>query len=263
MKLVDIETLQRNLNFWPQKPWPKSMPCLALNGELLCGFERKQGQAIEVSEPLSEIFSQLYPTLKLSELARAFQRLKPLLSTEEMSLLLNTYDLRNSHRTEKFFLLFERMNPEFLNWCDLKAPGVNDLAILLCFEDLTPLDGVTQKIATDHLSKSQGVLALELAGELILSGLMQEITNSLSLKSTSAWLTQLKRLRYPITTEKSNKKEKRLNHIPWPKGTTAQWIRNGDQDCIELRVRALGAKELSQQLEVLKSLSEKQLGDWL
>lgn len=239
------------------------MPCFALDGELLCGFDRKEGQAIEVEEPLVEIFSQLYPELKLSELARAYRCLRPRLKPENMSSLLNIYGLRNSRRAEKFFSLFSKIPSEFRDWCDIKNPGINDLAVLFCFEDLASLKEVLQKIATDNLSKSQGVQALELCGELMLSGQVRQVTESLPIDSAAAWLAQLKRLRYPITTEKVNDREKKLSRLPWPKGTSAQLVRNGDRDCVELKIRAGSALDLQQQLDALKAFSEKQSGDWL
>lgn len=263
MNLVDIESLDKQLDFEPLKPWPKSMPCFALNGQLLCGFDRRNGQAIELNEPLAEIFTQLHPQLKLSELSRAFQCLRPHLSPEQMSGLLKHYGIKNSRRAEKFFTLFGNMTSEFRNWCDDKNPGINDLAVLFCFENLKPLVAVMKKVATEQMSKSQGTLALEIAGELILSGQEDAVGDSLSVTPAPAWISQLKRLRYPITTEKVDDRKTRLNNIPWPRGTSAQLVRHGDRDSVELKIRTSGANELSQQLEALQSLSEKQSGDWL
>ena len=263
MNLVDIESLDKQLDFEPLKPWPKSMPCFALNGQLVCGFDRTSGQAIELNEPLAEIFTQLHPQLKLSELSRAFQCLRPHLTPEQMSGLMKHYGIKNSRRAEKFFSLFENMIGEFRNWCDEKNPGINDLAVLFCFEDLKPLESVMQKVAGEQMSKSQGTLALEICGELILSGQNDAVETSLSVTPTASWISALKRLRYPITTEKVEDRKKRLNNIPWPRGTSAQLVRHGDRDSVELKIRTSSAVELSQQLEALQSLSEKQSGDWL
>lgn len=263
MKFVDINQLKRQLDFQPQKAWPSSMPCFAWKEQMLCGFDRSTGQAIEIQEPLTEILIQLYPQLHLSELARAYIVLESFFSTEEMTQWLSHYGFRSSERCKKFFHLIQSLPAEFSKWSDQKQLGINDLAVLFCFKDLKEFHPVLRKIASDSLSKSQGVQMIELAGELWLAEKQSEVIETLKSESSHHMLSELKRLRYPVTTERHNDRKSRLSQIAWPKGTSAHLQQKGDANVVELKILTSGAEELSRQLEQLSRLTESQKGDWL
>src|SRR5438128_1306046 len=109
MLLRPISQCNTSLDFLPRAVWPSVFPALAWRGHLVCGFERSQGEALELGESnLVEILKSCHPELGLAEFARLQSRLEkalPDLFREFREPLCSAYQMRWSDRLQQTFAI--------------------------------------------------------------------------------------------------------------------------------------------------------------
>src|SRR5665213_2964767 len=98
----------KSLDFQPRGEWPRAFPALAWQGLLLTGFDRRDGQALDLFEnnrcTWLEAITACYPELGLAELARLHRGLiatRPELAQELVVALYSAYGLRWCDRLEE------------------------------------------------------------------------------------------------------------------------------------------------------------------
>src|SRR5262245_1962039 len=83
MGLRALVQCDRSLDFKPRRSWPRVFPAMAWNGLLIAGFERVDGQALELADcSWLEAFTACHSDLALAELARLNSALPTQLAVE-------------------------------------------------------------------------------------------------------------------------------------------------------------------------------------
>lgn len=110
-------------------------------------------------------------------------------------------------------------------------------------------------------SYSDGIKILELLTEITL---IQSTQNQIDLESlyqdfhdTSSWLTQLKKKRFPVTSDRDSQLEKKMLGLPWPYGSKLKFERRGDRAGIELKVFITSEADLIKTIAALEQVKSK------
>ena len=258
-EFIDISKCQRSWNFGPLHKLPEKLPAWALGGFLISGFDLKEPhlvQNVPKATPAqgAELFYSLYPKLSWPELVRLIHR--PDFETQiDPALLLTKYEIKRDERfdrTSQFLLLWPAEVQDYISEKEIRA---FDVTIL----DSLPLD--TQKDLLTLLvnlkpSKSLFCQMLELSAELLLMGTaMQELVDVLNAPKT---LEELRKKRFPRTTEKDLAFKNSTVTLNWPKGTAAQAVRKGDLQGLEIKFFVKDALELEKILTGLQTVAS----DW-
>ena len=177
MHNLSVAQCSKDLNFNPRRLWPEALPAIAWQNQLLSGFERTGGLAIDVSESsrsgLIASIKACHPELGLSELARLALRLqswRPDLYLELRSGLATEYGLRWNERLEDSLQMLATTPMVFQDWVDEKKISARDLAPLLALNSTQDFAAFLTAIPVAQLSRNLGARALELGSELFLMG---------------------------------------------------------------------------------------------
>lgn len=259
-----ISHCDKSLDFQPRQPWPHALPVFVWKGLQLCGFERSEGMALDLSEHNGctwlEAFLACHPLLGLGELARLNHVLEtehPDLAREFNERLYGEFELRWCERLRDTLRALKNTPEEFQNWVDGKAPGVRDLAPLLAVKDVREYAVFLRALATMPFSKTQAVLALEYVVELSLMG--RPLNDLLpSGDDAAAYLRQLEKWRRPRAAETDDQWRQTVVEWPWPAQVQGQWQRFGDQSGLEIKMRATSPQDFQKKLERLLSIQ----GTW-
>ncbi|MCB0321280.1 MAG: hypothetical protein KDD60_10160, partial [Bdellovibrionales bacterium] len=263
---------EKNWDFKPILPWSHCLPVLCWGKEQLTGFDHlpSDGQmAIDTSHdhksPLP-LMKACYPDLSLPELARLWNIVKdhPEWNNNDPQFgntLVSTYGYRWNHQLELIFKKLIQTPTPFQAWCSHKRVGPQDLAPLRAISEgqLEILSPFLSTLGQSPLSKSTGVLLLEWAVDLILLDMPLETIMPSVENDVQTWVTQLRCLRFPRTTTQENLSERKIRELPWPSRTQAQWLRQGDQTFLEIKLQPRSQKELQQKIDELVEL-EKRIG---
>lgn len=267
MLLTQVADCQKDLYFGPLQPWPEALPAMAWGSQLLTGFDRTQGPALDLSQGGASEASFLkalvacYPSLTLPELARIYQSWIVLDKTSELEgfswhEFFAFYSFRDSEVFRQTLLGLAQMPDDFQNWVSEKSLGTKDLAILRSFKDVKDLEPAALWLITHKASKSTGVQILETAGELRLMDYDWEKILPDEEITPEQWLVRLKSQRYPMNEARLLDKNKKLMQLPWPAHTQARWSRLGDETGLEIRFQVRSLSDFQKKLAGLEKMQE-------
>ena len=258
-------------DFHPRQPWPVGLPVFCWGNQRLTGFEREQGEGLDLSEgsgSLVEVFVGCYPKLSLPEIARLWSAVAR--SSEQgnewrkhLPELVQHYGLRWNDELQKTMEVLVQLPLEFQKWCSDKQLGTRDLAPIRALKDLQLAKNLWPSLALSGLSKSQGVQVLEWAIDLLLMGKSWEQIKPLFDPPEAKWLNQLKELRYPQTHSADKDKQFKTAQLPWPARTQAQWVRQGDRGFLEVRLQADSLEDFRHKLTGLAKVEKALKGEGL
>jgi len=188
-----------------------------------------------------------YPQLGLTAIAQVIAQIP-----EEAENICQTYDLRWSERLSQVLKMIGCTPVEFQKWINEKKFSPRDLFPLLAVRDLSEFEPVLSHLARSSLTRSLASQALEWSVELFLMG----VPFSTILGNKKDWWASLRKLRRPIESAQTERREKFLREAPLPSHTAGQWLNASDQPALEIKLQASSAKELHQLLDKLKSVSD-------
>ena len=255
-EFIDISECQGAWNFSPRHKLPENLPAWALGGFLISGFDLKTPhlvQNVTQASPTAaaELFFSLYPHLSWPEMVR-LNRLPEINKALDCELLMTKYGAKYDERFQKTSDFLWQWPFEVQDYIAEKDIRAFDVTIV----DQLSLD--VQKnllIQLVHLkaSKSQFCQMLDLCGELIL--MKTPVAEILEILKSSKALETLRQKRFPQTSEKDLAFKNSLSSFPWPKAVTAQALRKGDVQGLEIKFFVKDAAELDKTLNGLQSVA--------
>lgn len=265
VRLMDISSItqcDKDLDFQPRAEWPTALPALAWKGQLLTGFSRTAGVAIDLFHvhraPLLESLKACHKDLGLAEVARLSARLEkvwPETFQELKSGFLQEYGLRAGDRLEQTLKRLARTPPEFQDWVDVKKCGARELAPLLALPAPGEFDPFLRALTSMGFSRSEGARALELGCDLFLMG--RPLNDILPAQNEgAAYLRQLEKWRRPNMNITDEQWRETVSQWPWPAQVQASWQRFGDQSGLEIKLRATSPQDLNKKLERMRSIGD-------
>lgn len=259
MLIKPLTQCSRGLDFQPRKAWPEVLPALSWRGHLLCGFERAQGEAVELGDvALLAAFTAIYPKLGLGEFARWRKALSaqwPEECREWQDGFARTYGWRWSDRLSQTLDALLQTPLVFQAWVDTKEVAPRDLSPLLALPNIADFDLFLRALADLPVSRSEGTRALELGVELFL---LDRPLNDLLPASDAPqeYLRRLERWRRPRTEQADESWRQELSRWPWPSQVQGQWSRVGDQAGLEIKIRTTSPQDLNKKLERLRDIQD-------
>ncbi|MGE3975186.1 MAG: hypothetical protein AB7F59_11740 [Bdellovibrionales bacterium] len=252
---------QNDFDFQPSVTWPEALPCFAFEGQLLCGFPRKNIDntsevVIELQGERDAILKALYPRLSLPELVRLIQKMT--LSSEQKSKLLFLYNYKFSNDLEEHFDFLLSLPLAVQNWLSEKDIAPRDLEKLapLGKQKMEHAQRALQFCIEKRLNKNQTLQACEWIQELLEMGHGEEIL--FTVRSTpDLYLQHLKTLRFPMTLTEDQKVQSQLQSFSWPNKTEARWVRQGDLAAVEIQLKAHTEWDLEKQISSLTNLKDQ------
>ncbi|MEY4615334.1 MAG: hypothetical protein RJB66_294 [Pseudomonadota bacterium] len=252
-RLIPIHNCQKNLDFNPETPWTHSLPTYCFENELLCGFERTEGVAIELQTAgLIEAFKAVYPQLGFFELARLSKKF-----ASTPNLKKDLWSHYGYHWKENLEVLIDeivKLPLDTQRWLQQKKLAPQDLAPLRSLPQQEILEWVWPLMMNPIFSKSDLSQILELVVELTLMEVPREklVTGA----STPQWIKSLKQLRYPQTSSSDGLGDQKIRTIAWPLRSEARWARRGDLSGVELKLFFSHPQELKRSIERLQQVCD-------
>lgn len=268
MQISDISQCGSDLNFGPRRPWPKALPALAWQNQLLCGFDRVNDSAcdqkvidlgsLEKNEWV-EILKYLHPQMGFAELSRLSLLLPKVIVAELFdewcTALFGAFEYRWSDRTQQLCAVLAHTPLTFQNWFDDKSLAPREASPLLALPDLHAFESVLLGLVNAQLSRSEGARALELSVELLLMGRSAEELLPQANES-SGFVRRLEQWRFPMSSENDELKRQEVRRWPWPSQIQGQWQRFGDQTGLEIKIRTTSPQDLTKKLERLMTIPQ-------
>jgi hypothetical protein len=264
-RVLPIEDGQRNFDFQPEQPWPSLLPVYCYENELLCGFDRTEGVAIQLSTsttsgefPLICCFKALYSELGFFELARLSLTLPPQPGLREN--LWQQYGFRWRETLQEVVEKVTLLPLKVQQWLQTKKLGPQDLAPLRALPNIQALGDFWPQIIEFNLSKSETARTIELLVDLLLmdvniNDLLPQTSNEMS-NQAQAWINHLHALRFPMATKQSQQAEEKIRQVAWPLKSEARWSRRGDRSGVELKLYFSHPQELKRSLDRLQQVCE-------
>ncbi|MGE4131213.1 MAG: hypothetical protein AB7F86_06215 [Bdellovibrionales bacterium] len=259
MDLKPITQCGKELNFAPLKEWSKAFPAICWRGQLLTGFSRHEGEALDLSEShFLDVWKACYPDLATGELARICQLLEatwPDLYRELRESLVSLYGLRWNDRMAQTFVKLNQAPRVFQNFVDQKKLSVRDFSPLLALPSVAAFRPMLYAFPDLEMSRFEVVRALELSVELFL---MEKPMNDLLPSSANGglWLRRLEQWRHPVKQESDEAWQKTVASWPWPQHVKAEWQRIGDQAGLEVKIRATSPDDFQNKLERMMTIPD-------
>lgn len=240
-----------SLDFKPLNLWPETVPALALDKVLLCGFHLNDNHPVfehSHSSPDSslKLIKSIYPQLTLPELSRLIHS-SAFEEYFQVDTLLKAYGFHSSPEILQVLRLLFESSERFQEFVSVKKMGPQELFPLLDLNS-EELNFVREDILTAGESKQETVRRLEL-----LSDLLQMGHSSDSLRNLKQ--SQLAQKRYPVTTERD------LNlkafPLPWLSQIRSQFKRRGDKAGFEVQFFAGTPAELNKMAQNLTKVAQE------
>ncbi len=259
MQLTPILRCGSELNFEPRQAWPEVLPPVSWRGQLLCGFGRMGGDALDLGDKLFlDVWRACHPHLGLAELARARQRLEsvwPELYLEVRYSFFSSYNLRWCDRLDQVLEALNHAPFEFQNLVDEKSVSVRELAPLLSVNSVDEIEPLLKALTTLTLSRFELSRALELAVELYLMGrplndLLPTVNNG------GLYVRRLEQWRKPESSQADEEWRRTVRNWPWPAQVKAEWQRFGDQAGLEVKIRTTSPADFQKKLENLLAIPD-------
>lgn len=255
---------QRKNSLRPPTQLPTDLaPVAAING--ICLSEPISEWMLDFTiDPTSPDFAkrwaETYRALRPNDTWLDLIEILPSLSSDlriSAAELWEAYQLRKPE--PRLLMILPQLSENFRAWMKAKKIGANDLAPLL---SLPESDDASQILAPlmpelQHLSRQDGVRALELWIELCLMDHPAEVMARQAVESATAWLERLKQLRCPRTAGQDQFSKSWLEQQSWPRGMKLKFQRQGDQSGIELKVTLRRPQDLTQLSKDLDQISQK------
>ncbi len=239
------------LDFKPLQPWPASLPAVALEDELIGGFQLPIDHAVychkfENTEASAALLKSLYPQLTLPELARlALTRSFPKYFSIES--LLRTYQFQYSPDLESVLTMIGNFLPEFQNLISDKKMNFQE------FECLIPLTAsrlvfIQTEVLKNRESRQEIAKRLEYLSDLIQMGRAESELTNLA-------LSDLHKHRYPVTSVREQALAQ--SELPWHSQIRSQLKRRGDKAGFEIQFFAGTPAELSKLAQNLSKVAQE------
>ena len=262
MPFRPIAQCDKSLDFQPLSVWPAAMPPICWQGLLLTGFEREEGQALDLWENRHctwlDAITACYPQLGLSEVSRlyfALESARPELAREFGGGLFLTYQMRLSDRLLETLRRLNQTQVDFQNMVDAKKWGPRDLAPLMALVSVKNVEVFLRALPELEMSKSFAVQAFELVIELFLLG--RPLSDLLPTSNDGmAYLKRLQQWRRPRTSQTDEQWSRTVSEWPWPAQVQGSWQRFGDQAGIEIKIRTHSPQDLGKKLQKLTLISD-------
>lgn len=254
-----ISQCGKSLGFTPRKSWPAVMPALVWRGQLVCGFEREDGEALDLSEKnFVDLWRACHPELGLCEFSRfmmALEREWPDLFIELREALAAVYGWRWNDRLNQTIGIIDRLPRSFQEFADNKKMSLRDFAPLLAVKDTREIFPFFEALPAMVISKFEASRALELFVELFLMG--RPLNDILPASDNgSLYVRRLEKWRQPQTSEHDEEWRKTVGNWPWPSQVQAEWQRFGDQGGIEIKIRTTSPDDFQKKLERLAEIPD-------
>jgi hypothetical protein len=262
MPMIPIAQCGKSLDFKPVPPWPSALPALAWRGELLSGFQRKSGVAVDLFETQAATFTEAikatHPELNLCELARlafALKKTWPDLFVEVREPLFQSYGFRWNERLEQTLGVLKDSPEDFQAWAGEKDLGPRDFSVLLALSSPKDFHPFLSAMTELSLSRSEGVRAMEIGAELYMMG--RPLNDILpSGHSGPSYLQQLEKWRRPNTLSADDQWRETVKTWPWPSQVQGKWQRFGDQSGLDVNIRSTSPSDFRKKLERLLSIGD-------
>jgi hypothetical protein len=192
---------------------------LAWRGFLVTGFERTEGEAVEVAEELGQILIDCYPTLTLPEIARLKRSLFEYVKQPEQiwSSICLHYRLEEDAEMDEVLELLPKTPITFQDWCSQQEISGSDLYPLLkVVQDMeypTQVFPLLEKISALELDRNEFRKALLLSLRALRSGCDIEALLGDESSSKSSWLMALQGIAGFITVELPKKGERKTSEL--------------------------------------------------
>jgi hypothetical protein len=254
-----ISQCSKSLDFGPRKGWPDVMPPIVWRDQLLCGFSRVDGEALDLSDKhFVDLWRACHPELALCEFSRfmvAFEREWPDLYIELREALAAIYGWRWSDRLNQTIRLLSASPRVFQEFADTKKMSLRDFSPLLALKDTYDILPFFEALPGMIISKFEAVRALELFVELHLMG--RPINDILPASDNgSLYVRRLEKWRQPQASEHDEEWRKTVTNWPWPAQVQAEWQRFGDQGGIEIKIRTTSPDDFQKKLERLAEIPD-------
>jgi hypothetical protein len=262
MTIIPIVQCGSSLDFKPVSPWPTALPALAWRGELLSGFQRKSGVAVDLFETQAATFTEAlkatYPELNICELARLAFSLKktwPELFVEVRQPLFQAYGFRWAERLEQTLNVLKDTPENFQAWAGEKDLGPRDLSVLLALPSIGEFYPFLSALTELSLSRIEGVRAMEIGAELFMMG--RPLNDILpSGHNGTTYLAQLEKWRRPNSSSADDQWRETVKTWPWPSQVQGKWQRFGDQSGLDVNIRSTSPSDFRKKLERLISIGD-------
>lgn len=257
MKTLPLSQCNKSWDFKPLVAWPRTLPAMSWGSELLTGFDRDSGVAVDLAETgsLVEGFRACYASLTLAELSRLWSRTHPNPNwAEHLEELFRGYGLRWNDELRTTCAILAELPLAFQNWTSSKQLSVRDLAPLRALAERSQALELGTTLVASKLSKSEAVQALEWAVELLLMDRSWEEIRPSTAIADSRWLSSLKALRFPQMTSGDRQQQQAVARLAWPPRTSGHWLRQGDKAVLDVRLQADSLEEFRGQLRGLQKI---------
>ncbi len=239
------------LDFTPSQLWPDTVPALALNQQLLCGFHLKANHPV-FEHPLTNhestlrLFKSVYPQLTLPELARLSQA--PAFNEYfDIASVMSAYQYKFTPELQDTLKLLADAPFDFQNFVALKKIGPQELTPLIGLKGSTRTF-VIEEILRAQESKQDSVKRLELISDLLQMNHPEE-----SLKNLK--LVELTQKRFPVTSAR----DQSLSEAPfsWSSKIRSEFKRRGDKAGFEVQFFAGTPAELTKLAQNLTQVAQE------
>ena len=259
MKLIKKEYCKTSLNFQTIKTWPVNWPPFSWETTQISGFNSSSIYALNFHSydvNFLHLFHNCYPKLHLMELAQIatkWKNIEPYFFT--WSDFFTLYGLHQPPDDLKKQLQKLLSTPlSFQNWLTDKRIHLNELRIFNVFSEINDLDFIFQWLHKNNVSKSNGLTALELAGELRLMGYKEADILPSHIHSVELSIEYMEQKRKKNTLSVDQEKQKYLQQIAWPAHANGRWLRKGDETGLEIKLWCKNQKDMAKKIEQINKV---------
>ena len=154
--------------------------------------------------------------------------------------------------------IFKRF-PAFYRWSAKKKLNSKDLSLLTEFKDSSAFESLIQWIEKREPGHSEGRQILDLGGELLLMGRSLKALLERETKAPEL-IEKLKKLRWPETMGRDEKKSKIIDSLNWPNSIKARWIRQNDRGALSIHFQSFSLRDMKQKIQKLNSAYKQLCG---
>ena len=254
MDLIKKENCKKLLNFQTVRKWPVNWPPFAWETTQISGFNSSSIYALNFHSydvNFLHLFYSCYPKLHLPELAQIaikWKNIEPYFFTwSEFFALYNLHQTAND--LKKQFQVILSTPLYFQNWLTEKKIHLNELRIFNVVDDINSLNFMFKWLHENNVSKTHGLTALELAGELLLMGYKENDILPSHTDSVELSVQYMEQKRKKNTLSKDQDKQKYLQQIAWPSHANGRWLRKGDETGLEIKLWCKNQEDMIKKIE--------------
>lgn len=261
----------KSYDFKPLVQWPSTLPFFCWDDELLCGFDTKIKNELQIvinlkssETQMADVLAFIYPQLTLPELARLYTKLKVIKEIKDWGHFFSLYKIRFCENLISTLDILVQTPISFQLWVSQKQIQARELSPLKCISNFVDIEPFLNKFLELNLTRSQGIQVLELLIELIEMKISKEVLHSLMNGSPNSIHVKLMEMRYPLATEKQNNVQNKLDNIFKVTGVEALSRRYGDKSGVEVKFFSETNWDFQQRLNSLNKWYETNKDqDWI